>query len=66
LDVQEVQNEFAWPIDTFKHRFIEPTQVVFCGGQKAEYRFSGLFNQLNHRFIDLTKFAFCGIQKAEN
>jgi hypothetical protein len=31
LDAKEVQHDFAWPIDTLTHRFIDFNQVVFCG-----------------------------------
>jgi hypothetical protein len=41
-------------------------RVVFCGGQKAENSFTGLFNHLKRRFIDITKVAFCDIQIAED
>jgi hypothetical protein len=29
LDAQDAENEFAWPFDTLKHRFIEFTKVAF-------------------------------------
>jgi hypothetical protein len=37
-----------------------------CGVQKAENRFSDLFNHLKHRFSDFTIVAYCEIQKSEN
>jgi hypothetical protein len=49
-----------------KHRFIDFTQVLFCGDQKAENRFSGLFDHLKHLFIDLIEVTFYDIQKADN
>jgi hypothetical protein len=65
LGAQEIENVYAWPIDTFKLRFIDFTKVVYCGGQNAQNRFSGHFKHLKQRFIDFTKVAFCDIQKAE-
>jgi hypothetical protein len=38
-----------------KYRFIDFTQAVFCGGQKAENESSGLFAHLKHRFIDFNQ-----------
>jgi hypothetical protein len=29
FDDEDAENEFLWPYDTFKHRFIEFTNVVF-------------------------------------
>jgi hypothetical protein len=66
LGLPEADNPVAWCIETMKHRFIDFTQVVFCGGQKAGNEFLGLIDHLNHFFIDFTKVAFCDIQKADN
>jgi hypothetical protein len=29
IDAQDAENEFAWPFDPLKHRFIDFTIVVF-------------------------------------
>jgi hypothetical protein len=40
LDGQKAENEFTWPIDPFKHRFIDYKQVAFWADHKKEKEFS--------------------------
>jgi hypothetical protein len=42
FDAQDAENEFIWPFDIFKHRFIDFTKDV----HKADYEFSGPFAYL--------------------
>jgi hypothetical protein len=37
---QEAEKEFAWPIDTLKHRFIDYTHVAFWADHKTKNEFS--------------------------
>jgi hypothetical protein len=43
LDAQEVEKEFEWSINAFKHRFIDFTTVAFKDDQKAHNEFTGPF-----------------------
>jgi hypothetical protein len=60
---QNAENEFVWPFDTFKHRFINVTKVVFFVYLK--YHLND-FDQVafvdvpdsENRFIDITKVEF--------
>jgi hypothetical protein len=66
FDDKLLENGFARPIETVNHRFMDFKQVVFCSGEKAVNRLSGLFNHLKNRLIEFTKITFYDIQKAEN
>jgi hypothetical protein len=40
LVAQKAENEFAWPIDNLKHRFIDYTQVANWADHKTENKIS--------------------------
>jgi hypothetical protein len=46
LDALDAEYEFAWTIDTLKHRFIDFTNVVSYDAQKAVIELSGHFGYL--------------------
>jgi hypothetical protein len=43
MDTRDAENDFAWPSDTFKHRFIDFTKVLFSHVQTSDYELSGPF-----------------------
>jgi hypothetical protein len=65
LDAQEAKNEFAWPFDTLKHRFVDFTKIVISDVQKAD-QFSGPFAYLKYHFRNFVQIAFFNAQNLEN
>jgi hypothetical protein len=49
-----------------KQRILDPTQVEFEAGQKAENIYAGQGDPLKNRLIDLANVTFLAGQKAEN
>jgi hypothetical protein len=58
MDAQEVENEFALPFDTLKHRFTLISKVSLYDIQKAGNEFSLPFQYLKHHFHDFVQVAY--------
>jgi hypothetical protein len=47
FEAQDAKNEFAWPFDNLKFRYIDFTKVFFLDVQKAVYESTGPIANLN-------------------
>lgn len=52
---QEAKNDFAWPVDSLRYRFLDLAHVEFWAGQKTENKFGGLVDPLENNSLDLAK-----------
>jgi hypothetical protein len=58
LDAQDAENNFAWPLNSLKHAFID-IKFPFQDVQKADNEFSQPFAYLKHHFRDFIQTAIC-------
>ena len=52
---EDTENDFTFPGDHLKHRFLDLTQVAIWTVHEVENEFAVQVDHLKHRFLELTK-----------